>query len=685
MGGSLAGVWRRHGGIGIVPSLLMASLLAVVATVVIVQSSTLHSIILSEEHAAQERLDVNLGMLKHELLGRGSDWRLGADGRLMVDGKVAEGLDQVVEDVARITHSVATVFAGDTRMATTVKRADGSPAVGTKLAAGPARAAVIDNKMSYRGTADILGVQYFTVYEPLLDRDGHAVGILFDGVPSAKVQAVLNSIIWQTSEVALVVLLIAAVSIWLMLRATLRPLLALAGVVHTISDGHLDVSVPCADRTDQLGEIGRAVEILRVKAQHARDLGMQAARDREAQDRRQTALDLVTQDFGGSLSGVLVGLVASASSMRESAGDVAGAAQQTRSDMESTTSEAEMSSQNLSRVATAAEELTASVGEISRQVDQAATAAHEAVEQARAADATVRDLSAAASQIGQVVSLINSIAAQTNLLALNATIEAARAGDAGKGFAVVAGEVKQLAAQTATATQQIGLQVGAIQTATGQAANAVMAVTTAIGRVSLVATQISAAVEQQGTATSEISAQVSTVAQITDKAASAMRAVSNAAERSRQISQTVLLSADQVTNISGTLREEVGHFMLAIRGDQPNDNRRQYERIAGGGMKVGLSCAAHGTVSATVKDISLGGAALFCDWRCAAGTEIKLRFPVGEFEVSSRVVDTRDGQLGVAFRQDPQTLVHIAQAIDQIEAAMGRVGQSKKIGWPCSQ
>ena len=112
-------------GLGIVPSLLMASLLAVVAAVVIVQSSTLHSIILSEEHAAQERLDVNLGMLKHALQGRGSEWRLGADGRLMVDGKVAEGLDQVVEDVARITNSVATVFAGDTRMATTVKRPDG--------------------------------------------------------------------------------------------------------------------------------------------------------------------------------------------------------------------------------------------------------------------------------------------------------------------------------------------------------------------------------------------------------------------------------------------------------------------------------------------------------------------------------------------------------------------------------
>ena len=118
--------------------------------------------------------------------------------------------------------------------------------------------------------------------------------------------------------------------------------------------------------------------------------------------------------------------------------------------------------------------------------------------------------------------------------------------------------------------------------------------------------------------------------------------------------------------------------MLAIRADRENDDRRQYERIAAGGLKVGLSCAAHGTVSATVKDISLGGAALFCDWPCAAGTEIKLRFPGDEFEVSSRVVTIRDGQLGVAFRQDPQTLVHIAQAIHQIAAADGLCRSTEK-------
>jgi methyl-accepting chemotaxis protein len=528
---------------------------------------------------------------------------------------------------------------------------------------------VIENKTSYRGTADILGTQHLTVYEPLLDRDGREVGILFVGVPRASVQAVLNAIIVPTSEVTVVVVLIIGVGIWLLLRATLRPLLALAATVNTIGDGELDISVPCAGRSDQLGQIGRAVEMLRDKARHAREVGERAAQERDARDRRQAAIDLVTQDFGASLSGVLVGLVATAGEMRGSAVEVADAAGQTRSDMEATTVEAEVSSQNLSRVAAAAEELTASVAEISRQVDQTAMAARDAVEQAQAADARVRRLGEAADKIDEVVSLINTIAAQTNLLALNATIEAARAGAAGKGFAVVAGEVKQLAAKTAAATGQIGRQVGAIQTAADEAANAVTAVTTAIGRVSSVATQILAAVEQQGTATSEIATQVVTVSRATDKAASAMRAVSKAAGDSSKISQTVLVSAERVTEISATLREEVGHFVSAIRNDEHTDVRRQYERIKGGGLKVELSSPALGTVSATVVDISLGGAALVCNWRCEAGTEFKLRFVQHEPAVSVRAVRSSDGYLGVAFRQDPQTLMQVSQAMDRITAA----------------
>lgn len=652
--------------IGIVPTLLAASLLAVVMAVVVVQAWTLHIVGGSEEQAAQMQLDINLGVLKQELLHRGSDWSLGGDGKLLLSGKTAEGLDQVVDDVGRITHSVATIFAGDTRVATTIKQPDGTRAIGTTLAPGPAREAAIEQKQTYRGQAMILGLPYFTVYEPLIGRDGQPVGILFVGVQSANVQAVLNKLIWQAAVAALIVVLIIGLSSWLMLRVMLRPLQTLAGAVYTISNGNLEVPAPCADRTDQLGDIGRAVETLRQKARQAQVLEAQSATEHQAKARRQEAMDQLTQDFGASVSGVLSGLVASAESMRQSADEMAVFAEQTRVDMAATTSDAGLSSQNLSRVAAAAEQLTASVGEISRQVDQAAQAAREAVEQARATDARVQGLSEAAGHIDQVVGLISNIAAQTNLLALNATIEAARAGEAGKGFAVVAGEVKQLAAQTAQATRDIGLQVGAIQTATGEAANAVLGVTAAIARVSDVATMIAAAVEQQGAATREISTQVNMVSGMTDKATRAMLDTSFGAERSGQTSQTVLVLADELMRTSGTLREEVDHFVTAMRASQNTDDRRRYERVSGAGATVNLSSDGYGEVVAKIIDISLGGAALSCDWACPVGTEIVIELPGRGSEVSSRVVSVRGGVLAVAFRQDPAALGSIGQTIDWI-------------------
>jgi methyl-accepting chemotaxis protein len=487
-------------------------------------------------------------------------------------------------------------------------------------------------------------------------------------VQNADVQAVLSKIISQSAVAALVVVLIVGLSSWLMLRANLRPLKALAAAVQTISDGQFEVHVPCASRTDQLGEIGRAVEMLRDKAKHAQAVDAQAAADREAAGRRQEAMDRITQDFGMSVFGVLTGLMSSAENMRGSAADMAGSSEQTRNDMATTTSDAEMSSQNLAQVAAAAEELTASVREVSRQVGEAAHAAGDALGEAQAADSTVRGLSTSAAEIGHIVDLINNIASQTNLLALNATIEAARAGDAGKGFAVVAGEVKQLAAQTAQATRQIGLQIGAIQTATDEAANAVKGVTAAIARVSQGATAIASAVEQQGAATREIASQVTTVAVTTEKAARAMLDVSAVAERTGQTSQTVLASANEVTKISGTLREEVDHFVTAMRRTQSNEDRRKYERIAGGNATVGLRSAASGTSSATILDISLGGAALSCNWPCERGDEVMIRLPGGGPEISSRVVNIRENVMAVAFRLDPETLGHVSRTLDWIAA-----------------
>ncbi len=564
-------VWTRTR-FGIVPRLLIASSLAVVIAATAVQAWTLHIVEQSEYGSAQARLDVSLGVLTQEFRNLGTDWRLAGDSRLVLNGQGAgAGLVKIVDDVGRITHGVVTVFAGDTRIATTVPRPDGSRATGTKLAPGAAWNAVIGHGQTYRGINDILRVRYFTVYEPLRDAAGRQIGILFVGVPQSAVQAVLDNIVWHSALAGLIVTCVVVATGYLMLRRTLRPLQALAGAVNTISDGDLDIAVPCADRSDQLGAIGRAVEAMREKAKHARALETVAAADRSDKIRRQDAMDRLAGDFGTSVSGVLSGLIRSAATMRITSAEMADAAAYTRSDLATTASAAERSSKNLIQVAAAAEELTASVGEISRQVDQASRAAREAVEQAQATDTTVRGLSQAAGQIGEVLNLIGSIAGQTNLLALNATIEAARAGEAGKGFAVVASEVKQLATQTSQATRQIGAQVAAIQSATGEAADAVRKVVGAIGRVSEVAGAIAAAVEQQGGATHEIVAQVQSVSQATDAASQAMNNASRIAERSGATSQTVLLAADEVTTISENLRAEVDRFITAMRPSQTTE------------------------------------------------------------------------------------------------------------------
>ena len=217
--------------------------------------------------------------------------------------------------------------------------------------------------------------------------------------------------------------------------------------------------------------------------------------------------------------------------------------------------------------------MSSSINEISQQVGRATQAASAAAERASVTDTKVGGMAAAADRVGDVVKLITDIANRTNLLALNATVEAARAGEAGKGFAVVAGEVKALATQTAKATDEIGAQIGAIRTATGQAVAAVRDVTTAIGEVNEVATAIAAAVEEQAAATREIAASVQTVTTATQDATRAMQEVSSISELTDASSAKVLSSAD-VGRDAETMRGEVMEFLAAMAKTDDEDRRR---------------------------------------------------------------------------------------------------------------
>ena len=449
-------------------------------------------------------------------------------------------------------------------------------------------------------------------------------------------------------------IIVGLVLAMLLARAIIKPIRGMTKAMTRLAAGETGATVPARDNTDEIGEMARAVEVFRRQAIENGRLAVEKERDNTAKDRRQAAMDRHTKDFGSSISGVMTRFITSATAVREAASHATDNAQQTRASVSSTMDDAKESARDLNSVATAAEEVAASINEISKQVTHVTTSVQAAVSCATETDVKVASLSEAADRIGEVVRIITDIAGQTNLLALNATIEAARAGEAGKGFAVVAGEVKALASQTARATEQIATQIVAIRGATGEAVGAVRQVGLAIGQVETVATAIAAAVEQQAAATQGITDSVQTVTSTTATAAEAMHKVWLLAESTSKTSASAMQAADQVGEAAAVLRTEVADFLSSMsRGS--NAERRLYERVPGNGTQATLTIAGQPSVAAVIHDISRGGVALIHNGNNYTGLDVKIELPGGG-TVEGRIVSEGGGTIGIAFRQDENTL-----------------------------
>jgi methyl-accepting chemotaxis protein len=397
----------------------------------------------------------------------------------------------------------------------------------------------------------------------------------YAGQPVAVVELIKDTTEYEAASASsqrtqifgtIIILLVAASMAFFQGRGMSRPLSEITAVMNRLSSGDTEVTIPGSNRKDELGTMAGAVDVFRRNMIEARLLRDEQEAAKQQSELEKSALQRRMADrFEADVKGVVGAVARATEAMQKAAAEITASVNGTSVQAAAAAAASEEASASINTVAAATEELASSVTEIGRQVTHSSAVADTAVEKAGKTNEMVGSLAATSEKIGDVLRLISAIAGQTNLLALNATIEAARAGEAGRGFAVVASEVKELASQTAKATEEIAGQVTAIQTSTGECVIAIGSISDTIREISHIAATIASAVEEQDSATREIAQSVQQVAAGTSEVAVNVAGASHAAAQSRALADTVLSASGELSQHASTLFKSVDTFLAGLR------------------------------------------------------------------------------------------------------------------------
>jgi methyl-accepting chemotaxis protein len=367
------------------------------------------------------------------------------------------------------------------------------------------------------------------------------------------------------SGISVIATLLIAVILFAVMQKQFKALSDVGNAMHEIAGGHLKTTVPCLDRTDEIGDMANHLDLFRAALIRERDSADHQKAEQTSKEKAAHSQTRLVEMFNTKLAQILGAIVSSANQLEGNAQTMSQVSERTGQQTSAVASASQQAAANVQTVATASEELVASSLEIAAQVGRASTIAQNAAAKAEATNQLVGGLADSATKIGEVISLINDIASQTNLLALNATIEAARAGEAGKGFAIVANEVKNLANQTARATGEIASQISTVQNQTAQAVDAIRSIALTIQEMDEASGAIAAAIDEQGAATQEITRNIQEAHTGTAEVARNIVGVRDGAEDNSKAAHDIHLAASRLTGEAGSMQALADTFVIRLK------------------------------------------------------------------------------------------------------------------------